>query len=145
MFWATCSLAFFGFLRVSDFTCSGSFDPLVHLSISDVSFDTSGCLHLFIKTSKTDPFRRGVSLSIGASGKRICAVSAVRRYLQVRGNTPGPLFVLSRWLSANTGGGQLLAPCDFIQLGNTWYLLQSQFQDWRGDHSSVCGHPGSLN
>jgi hypothetical protein len=30
-------------------------------------------------------------------------------------------------------------------LGNTWYLLQSQFQDWRGDHSSVCGHPGSLN
>ena len=92
MFWAVCSLAFFGFLRVSEFTCSGSFDPLVHLSISDVSFDTSGCLHLFIKTSSS---RRGLSLSIGASGKRICAVSAVRRYLQVRGNAPGPLFVLS--------------------------------------------------
>ncbi|CAB4023526.1 Retrovirus-related Pol poly from transposon 412, partial [Paramuricea clavata] len=92
MFRAACSLAFFCFLRVSEFTCSGSFDPLVHLSISDVSFDTSGCLYLFIKTSKTDSFRRGVSLSIGASGKRICAVSAVRRYLQVRGMF---VFVLS--------------------------------------------------
>ena len=95
MFWAACSLAFFRFLRVSEFTCSGSFDPLVHLSFSDVSCDTSGSLHLFIKTSKTDPFRRGLSLSIGASGKPICAVSAVRRYLQVRGHAPGPLFVLS--------------------------------------------------
>jgi hypothetical protein len=102
MFWAACSLAFFGFLRVCEFTCSWSFDPLVHLSISDVSFDTTGSLHLFIKTSKTDPFRRGVSLSIGASRKPICAVSAVRRYLQVRGNAPGPLFVLS--------DGSLLTP-----------------------------------
>ena len=30
LFWAACSLAFFGFLRVREFTCSGS-DPHIHL------------------------------------------------------------------------------------------------------------------
>ena len=79
-------LAFFG---LANLPVRGSFDPLVHLSISDVSFDTSGCLHLFIKTSKTDPFRRGVSLSIGASGKRICAVSAVAVTFRFEATLPG--------------------------------------------------------
>ena len=124
MFWAACSLAFFGFLRASEFTCSGSFDPLVHLWISDVSFDTSGSLHLFIKTSKTDPFRRGVSLSIGASRKPICAVSAVRRYLQVRGNAPGPLFVLS--------DGSPLTPV----VVNCWLRAILSNVGIRGTHSS---------
>ena len=31
MFWAACCTAFFGFLRVSEFTCPGAFDPSTHL------------------------------------------------------------------------------------------------------------------
>ena len=95
MFWAACSLAFFGFLRVSEFTCSGPFDPRLHLSLSDVWFDPSGSIRLLIKSSKTDPFRRGVILSIGPSGNSLCPVSALRHYLQLRGFAPGPLFVSS--------------------------------------------------
>ena len=90
-----CSLAFFGFLRVSEFTCSGPFDPRLHLSLSDVWFDPSGSIRLLIKSSKTDPCRRGVILSIGPSGNSLCPVSALRHYLQLRGFVPGPLFVSS--------------------------------------------------
>ena len=31
LFWAASSLAFFGLLRVREFTCSGPFDPRIHL------------------------------------------------------------------------------------------------------------------
>ena len=95
MFWAACSLAFFGFLPVSEFTCFGPFDPRIHLSLSDVWFDPSGSIRLLIKSSKTDPFCRGVILSIGPSGHSLCLVSALRHYLQLRGFVPGPLFVSS--------------------------------------------------
>lgn len=86
MFWAACCLAFFGFLhvRVSEFTCSYHFDPASHLCISDISIDSAGLIHLHIKTSKTDPFRKGVTLHIGPSGQSICAVSALRSYLALR-------------------------------------------------------------
>ena len=95
MFWSACSLAFFGFLRVSEFTCSGLFDPRIHLSLSHVWFDPSGSIRPVIKSSKTDPFRRGVILSIGPSGNSLCPVSALCHYIQVRGFVPGPLFVSS--------------------------------------------------
>ena len=40
MFWAACCLAFFGFLRCSEFTVPASgFRPNVHLSVSDVQVD----------------------------------------------------------------------------------------------------------
>ena len=64
MFWAACFLAFFGFLQVSEFTCSGTFDPYLSLSLSDMWFDSSGSIRLLIKSSKTDPFRKSVILSI---------------------------------------------------------------------------------
>ena len=95
MFWAACSLAFFGFLRVSEFTCFGPFDPRIHLSLSDVWFGPSCSIRLLIKSSKTDPFRRGVILSIGPSGNSLCPVSALRHYFQLRGFVPGLLFVSS--------------------------------------------------
>ena len=55
-FWVACSLAFFGFLRVREFTCSGPFDPRIHLSLSDVWFAPSGSIRLLIKSATADPF-----------------------------------------------------------------------------------------
>ena len=41
MLWATCRLAFFGFLRISEFTIPSvtSYDPTCHLSMKDVAVD----------------------------------------------------------------------------------------------------------
>ena len=70
--WAAFSTAWFGFLRISEFTFQPSgFDPSVHLSISDLAMDyhhrTSGML-LLIKASKTDPFHQGVRLFLPRTG-----------------------------------------------------------------------------
>jgi len=40
MLWAACSLEFFGFLRVGEFTVNGPFDPALHLTLADVQVDS---------------------------------------------------------------------------------------------------------
>ena len=66
MFWAACLLAYFGFLQSAEFTVPSlsAYNASVHLSVSDVSVDVPhnpSCLQVFIKASKTDPFRKGVT------------------------------------------------------------------------------------
>jgi len=41
--WAMCCLAFFGFLRVSEFTIlkESLYDPSCHLSLSDIAVDST--------------------------------------------------------------------------------------------------------
>lgn len=91
MFWAACCTAFFGFLRVSEFTCTGAFDPSTHLSLADVTVaDDHFCLRL--KSSKCDPFRKGCLVQLGRSGSDLCPVGALSQYLSIRGGSPGPLF-----------------------------------------------------
>ena len=95
MLWSAFTLAFFAFLRSSEFTSPSSvqFNPLVHLSRSDISFTSAGSLSLQLKSSKTDPFRMGCSITLAPSGRSVCAVRAMRRYLahQRPGNST-PLF-----------------------------------------------------
>ena len=98
MLWATCCLAFFGFLRVSEFTVpsGASYDPTCHLSMKDVSVDNRTnprLLQVAIKQSKTDPFRRGVNIYLGATDSTICPVRAMLAYLALRGGQAGPLFI----------------------------------------------------
>ncbi len=98
MLWVACCLAFFGFLRVGEFTIpdDSSFDPLVHLCWGDLAVDNPidpAILSVTLKTSKTDPFRRGITLYIGRVASDLCPVSAVLAYLVARGKTPGPLFM----------------------------------------------------
>ena len=93
MFWAACCTAFFGFLRVSEFTCTGTFRPSHHISLLDLQYDNAGHFRLHLKSSKTDPFREGCTIVLGPSGGPICPVQALLRYLAIRGPSPGPLFV----------------------------------------------------
>ena len=44
-----------------------------------------------IKGSKTDPFREGVTLSIGKTGASVCPVAAMQAYLDCKPNRGGPL------------------------------------------------------
>ena len=61
MLWAACCIAFFGFLRIGEMVVPSkdTYDPNVHLNLSDVSVDNPErptMLRISIKQSKTDPF-----------------------------------------------------------------------------------------
>ena len=97
--WAVCCLAFFGFLRVSEFTVpsDAQYDKDCHLSIDDISIDNRKnpqLMRVTLKQSKTDPFRRGVDLYFGATGDTTCPIKGILPYLALRGNHKGPLFIL---------------------------------------------------
>ena len=99
MFWAACCLGYFGFLRASEFTVPNlaSFSPSLHLSVQDISVDSMvspSCMRVHIKGSKTDPFRQGCYIHIGAGHLLLCALSALMTSLSLRGNSAGPLFLL---------------------------------------------------
>ena len=98
MLWATCCLAFCGFLRVSEFTVptQGDYDESTHLSLKDISVDSCSnprLIKVHIKQLKTDPFRQGVDIFLGATDSPICPVAGILPYLAVRGSQPGPLFI----------------------------------------------------
>ena len=58
MLWAAFTLAFFRFLRPSEFTCNGPFDPSVHLTYNDITLmpnsHSPSHMLIHIKQSKTD-------------------------------------------------------------------------------------------
>ena len=99
MIWASCSLAFFGFLRCGEFTIpsDSDFDTQAHLTIDDIAIDnhiTPSTIRVRIKQSKTDPFRESVYLFLGKTDKVICPIKGILPYLAIRGSTPGPFFVM---------------------------------------------------
>ena len=87
MLWASATLCFFGFFRSGEITVSSqsSFDRDVH------NQESPRQLRVHLKASKTDPFRAGVDVFVGATGNDLCPVSAVLSFLVVRGAAPGPL------------------------------------------------------
>ena len=91
-------VAFFGLLRVSEYTSpsSVSFDPSAQLMANDVSFLWSRKIaRINIKKSKTDPFRQGVIVRIGMVDHELCPVLALSRFLVHRGECTGaPVSVL---------------------------------------------------
>ena len=97
MLWAAACMCFFGFLRVGEVVIpsDSSFDPSVHLAQGDVRVDSvtrPQYLEVTIKASKTDPFRRGVSIYLGATSATLCPVAAILDYMVRRGQSPGPFF-----------------------------------------------------
>ena len=82
MMWAACALAFFGFLRCSEFTVPSQdeYCPDTHLSPQDVAIDSRTSptiIQVTIKQSKTDPFRVSCKLRLGKTGTDICPISAI--------------------------------------------------------------------
>lgn len=100
MLWAAFCLGFFGFLRSGEFTIQdeGSFDSTYHLMPGDISVDSHSnpsIMRVLIKASKTDPFRKGTPIYIGATHDDLCPVAAMLAYLAVRPHLSGPLFIFS--------------------------------------------------
>jgi len=82
-------------MSVSEFTVPSKtdYDNSCHLCPSDIAVDNWKNPHLLkvtIKESKTDPFRKGVHIYLGAT---ICPILGILPYLAAHGHTPGPLFI----------------------------------------------------
>ena len=96
MLWAAICLAFFGFLRISEFTTSQQFHPAYNLCSGDVTFVPSiispTAVRIGPKCSKTDPFRKGVCLTLGQTGSHICAVKALHECIVSCRPAQGPYF-----------------------------------------------------
>ena len=94
MIWAAITTAFFGFLRISEYTAQRktSFDPSSTLLLADITIRNDS-VKLHIKSSKTDPFRQGVTVRIESNNTILCPVNALRYYVANRSNKAGPLFV----------------------------------------------------
>ena len=88
MVWAAFTLAFFGFLRCSEFTYQGvnKYSSRFDLGTECVSFVPSlaSPQHMVItlRSSKTDPFRAGQSLLIARADSSLCAVTAMQHYFE---------------------------------------------------------------
>ena len=101
MLWAAFTLAFFGFLRSSEFTCNEKvFDPATHLCLKDLTFvpniESPSCMLFLIERSKTDPFRNGCTLTLARSTTSLCAVMSIKDYvLQCQPSSAGPLFTVT--------------------------------------------------
>ena len=92
------SVAFFGLLRCSEYTCASStqFDPLVDLMVRNVTIAKNmSIMSLRIKASKTDPFRVGCVVRIGRVDNDLCAVRLMHRYISIHPYPDGPLFVMN--------------------------------------------------
>ena len=82
MLWVAVALAYFGVLRVSEYTCPGrqTSDKARTLTRRRVTL-AGDRLTLNLGVTKTDQAGRGAQVSIGAITDELCPVAAVRTYL----------------------------------------------------------------
>ena len=95
---AACLLAFYGFLRCSEFTIPSlqAYNPTHHLSMTGIKVDshnTPSIIAVQIKSSKTDAFGKGTTIYLGKGRSSLCPVAAILQYLAIRPSDNGPLFI----------------------------------------------------
>ena len=91
---AAFTLAFFGLLRVSEFTVPSkhSFDPRKHASLTSIRWGHNYVVFT-IKSSKTDQFRHGHAVHIFKSDNDLCLFTAMHQYFKYcRTKRNVPLF-----------------------------------------------------
>lgn len=100
MLWAAMTLCFYGFLRAGEVVVPSDtgFDPAQHLTYDDIAVDSKqqpSFITVNIKQSKTDPFRKGVTIVVGRAVGPLCPLVAVLTYMAIRRPGQGPLFRFS--------------------------------------------------
>lgn len=94
---AAFTLAFYGFLRVSEFTTPphSKFNPRFHPSTSHVRLHRRHYT-FHIPHSKTDQLHQGHTIRVcSTNSASICPVGLMRTYLDTRSSRPGPLFTFA--------------------------------------------------
>ena len=78
------------------FDIRGGYSAIREVFYKDMRVDRHTAHPIFklhtLKASKTDPFRQGVVLYLGATGRELCPVAAVLSLMVARGNSGGLLF-----------------------------------------------------
>ena len=95
MLQSAVSLVFYGLLRSAEYTSpsASSYSANSTLLFSDVSINrVSKVATIFIKSSKTDPFRIGCAVRVGSTGLFSCPVMALYNFISVHPSMAGPLF-----------------------------------------------------
>ena len=86
--------AFYGFLRVSEYTASHirKYNPSTTLCFQDIAVQPHGAISVHIKSSKTDPFRKGTTIHLYQNNSPLCPVTALKKFLSSHPTRSGPLF-----------------------------------------------------
>ena len=96
LFKAVFLVAFFGFLRVSEFAKTANINVTRVLDINDITFlgESQSVANLQIRYSKTDQQGLGSVIQLcEGNDKLLCPVTALKQYLSVRPFIQGPLFL----------------------------------------------------
>ena len=89
LLWSAFTLAFYGFLRASEFTSSS-------LQWSDVQFSAT-TIAVDLRQSKTDPFRRGHTITIQATLTSTCPVRAINCFAELSTLRSGSVYYGGRF------------------------------------------------
>ena len=132
MIWAAMLLCFYGFLRTGEVVVPSNteFDPSQHLTYDDIAVDKirdPSFVTVRIKQSKTDPFRKGVTVVIGRAARPLCPLAAILSYMARRKPGKGSLF----WFE----DGRPLTRDHFVMkvreaLQQIQKLCRTQLQNW---------------
>ncbi|XP_070566899.1 integrase/recombinase xerD homolog [Ptychodera flava] len=103
MVWASFTLAFYGFLRVSEFTAQSPTEFDVNATLLARDIVLTDVIEIRIKSSKTDPYARGHTIRIAPTGTSVCAVRSYWKYTGNRGymcpEEPAFQFADGTWLT----------------------------------------------
>ena len=91
MFKAIFTLSFFAFLRIGELAVQSATKPNYVIHLGDLVFDHKS-VNLTMHTYKHSTKRQPVTLHIQAQPSPICPVTALKQFLELRGNAQGPLF-----------------------------------------------------
>lgn len=79
---AVFSVAFFGFLRIGEFTAD-RFSRLRHLCLDDLTLESNSAT-LLLKHSKADRLNKGVVIRYFRTHNRVCPIRTLRSYISAR-------------------------------------------------------------
>ena len=146
MLWSACTLAFFGFLRSSEYVAlsAKTYDKAVTLSSKNIVM-RKNTIQVTIKATKTDPFHVGMTIFIAVTGYPICHLRALEKYLYYCTCHKGPL---SQFSNSNYFTRQALA--SIVKKGLASYGISPSaysthsFPIGAASTAAVAGIPDSL-
>ena len=94
MLWCACLFAYYGFMRVSEYTSPKRWDhdPQSRVLLMKQVVYGKNNIHIHLKKSKTDPTQRGTDITIARNNTKLCPLRALKKYIKARGTEKGPIF-----------------------------------------------------